>query len=70
MITLHESSLTDTGIDSKHEVAQVCKACGYDLTAEELEAAVCADCGAPLEVAQNVSIYATTLPAASGLTIG
>lgn len=45
------------------ETKQLCAACGYDLTPEELSANTCADCGAPLEVAQHVAIHATSVPA-------
>jgi len=46
----------------KHEIDQLCAACGYDLTAEELQAATCADCGAPLEVKQNATVHVMAMP--------
>lgn len=45
------------------ETKRLCAVCGYDLDAAELKAAKCADCGAPLEVAQHVAIHATSVPA-------
>ena len=39
-----EASMLDNGlIQPKHEVEVVCKACGYDLTPEEIELDTCAD---------------------------
>lgn len=52
-------------IEPKHTIEVVCKACGYDLTPEELEADTCADCGAPLSLKQSVSIEVTTKPIGS-----
>lgn len=43
------------------QVEKVCKACGYDLTEEELSLDKCADCGADLEVKQSVSIAVTAV---------
>jgi uncharacterized CHY-type Zn-finger protein len=45
------------------ETKILCAVCGYDLTPEELEAATCADCGAPLNLARHVAIHATSVPA-------
>jgi rRNA maturation endonuclease Nob1 len=53
-------------IEPKHEVEVVCAACGYDLDESELEADTCADCGAPLNLKQNIAIHTTTVPAAGG----
>jgi DNA-directed RNA polymerase subunit RPC12/RpoP len=62
-----EAILLPSGtIQPRHEVEVVCKACGYDLTPEELEADTCADCGADLELQQNTAIHATSVPAAGG----
>ena len=62
-----EASMLDSGlVQPKHEVEVVCKACGYDLTPEEIELDTCADCGADLELQENVAIHATTVPAAGG----
>lgn len=49
-------------IETRHTVMIVCKACGYDLTPEEIEADTCADCGADLELKQSVEINATSVP--------
>jgi rRNA maturation endonuclease Nob1 len=50
-------------VDCATEIKKVCAACGYDLTPEEIEADTCADCGAPLNLAQHVTVYATSVPA-------
>ena len=54
--------MPDSSVVSAHTIQQVCKACGYDLTAEELEAEQCADCGAPLEIKRSVSVQVTSVP--------
>jgi len=50
-------------VDCATEIRRVCAACGYDLTPEEIEADTCADCGAPLSIAQHIAIHATSVPA-------
>lgn len=50
-------------VDCATETKRLCAVCGYDLTPEEIEADTCADCGAPLTVAQHVAIHATSVPA-------
>lgn len=49
-------------VDCATEIKKVCAACGYDLTPEEIEADTCADCGAPLNLAQSITIHATSVP--------
>ena len=49
-------------VDCATEVKRVCASCGYDLTPEEISADTCADCGAPLSIAQSVTIHATSIP--------
>jgi len=62
-----EAQLLDNGqIQPRHEIEVVCSACGYDLEVAELEADTCADCGAPLNLKQHISIHATSVPAAGG----
>ena len=61
-----EAQELDGVIVPKHEVELLCKECGYDLDEAELELDTCADCGADLELQQNVAIHATTLPPAGG----
>jgi uncharacterized CHY-type Zn-finger protein len=51
-------------IEPAHEVDIICAACGYDLTEAELAADTCADCNAPLNLKQHISIHATSGPAA------
>jgi hypothetical protein len=63
MKQLIEATYVGNTIQPKHEVEVVCKACGYDLTPAEIEADTCA---ADLELQQNMSIHATTVPAAGG----
>jgi rRNA maturation endonuclease Nob1 len=64
--TIEASTLENGLIEPKHEVEVVCAACGYDLDESELEADTCADCGAPLNLKQNIAIHTTTVPAAGG----
>ena len=52
----------DEVIETRHTVEIVCKACGYDLTEDEIAADTCADCGADLELKQSVAINATSVP--------
>ena len=49
-------------VDVATEIKRVCAACGYDLDEAELAADTCADCGAPLSIAQSVTIHATSIP--------
>ena len=55
-------TLPDGTIEPAHTVEQVCVSCGYDLDEAELAADTCSDCGAPLNLKQNVAIEVTTLP--------
>jgi rRNA maturation endonuclease Nob1 len=64
--TIEASTLENGLIQPRHEVEIVCAACGYDLDESELDADTCADCGAPLNLKQHISIHATTVPAAGG----
>lgn len=61
-----EAQELDGVIVPKHEVELLCQECGYDLDESELELDTCADCGADLNLQQNVAIHATTVPAAGG----
>ena len=64
--TIEASTLENGLIQTRHEVEIVCAACGYDLDEAELDADTCADCGAPLNLKQHISIHATSVPAAGG----
>jgi rRNA maturation endonuclease Nob1 len=64
--TIEASTLENGLIEPFHEIEVVCAACGYDLIESELEADTCADCGAPLNLKQHISIHATSVPAAGG----
>ena len=66
MKRLFEAQDVGGTIVPKHEVEMLCRACGYDLDEAELAADTCADCGADLELQQNVAIHVTTIPAAGG----
>lgn len=66
MITFNAAQTTGETVDPRHEVKIVCAACGYDLDKHELAADTCSDCGAPLNLAQHVAIYVTSVPAAHG----
>jgi rRNA maturation endonuclease Nob1 len=61
-----EAVMVGSSVQPRHEVEVVCKACGYDLTPEEIQADTCADCGADLELQQNMAIHATSVPPAGG----
>ena len=69
MLTIVDAKKLDGCIDPRHEVQLVCSACGYDLDEHELKADTCSDCGAVLKLQQNVRIFATSVPAASGSTL-
>jgi uncharacterized paraquat-inducible protein A len=51
---------TDT--DPKHEVELLCSACSYDLDESEIAADTCANCGTKLNLRQNMTIHATSIP--------
>jgi|TARA_B110000211_G_C13915426_1_gene480275 predicted RNA-binding Zn-ribbon protein involved in translation (DUF1610 family) len=69
MKTVNEAKIINGVIDPKHEVQVLCDNCGYDLDESEVNADTCSDCGETLNLRQNTTIYATTLPAASGSTL-
>ena len=70
MMKVNAATTTSNAIDPKHEVEVVCGHCGYDLDESELLADTCSDCGEALNLRQNTKIYATSIPAAGGSTLG
>jgi rRNA maturation endonuclease Nob1 len=60
--TFDATELEDGVIRNAHEVEIVCHNCGYDLDESELEADTCSDCGAALELKQNIKIQVTSVP--------
>jgi len=66
MKQVNEAKSIGNTVDPKHEVEIVCAHCGYDLDESELAADTCSNCGATLSLRQNTTIYATTLPLATG----
>jgi len=54
----------------RSEQTKVCAACGYDLDEAELNADTCSDCGAPLNLKESVSVWATSVPKAGVKTWG
>jgi ribosomal protein L37E len=69
MLMVNEAkTLVDGAVEPRHEVQLTCRNCGYDLDASEVEKDTCSDCGAPLNLAQHLRIYATSIPAAEGST--
>lgn len=70
MRTMNEAHDNGGVVVPRFEEQIVCSACGYDLDEAELTADNCSDCGASLNLAQHVRIYATSLPAAQGTTLG
>lgn len=63
---IQAKTLENGSIEPHHEIEVVCSACGYDLDEVELQADVCSDCNAPLNLKQHISIHATSVPAAGG----
>ena len=61
--TMQAVELDGKVVDCATEIKKVCAACGYDLDEAELAADICADCGAPLNLSQSVTIHATSVPA-------
>ena len=57
-----EASQEDGFVLSKSETIKVCASCGYDLTAEELKASNCPNCGADLAVKVSTSVWAADRP--------
>lgn len=62
-------NLSDGIVDPLHTVEIVCAECGYDLDEAELEADTCSDCGATLNLKQNITITVTTMPSVFGDTM-
>jgi len=69
MKIVKEATNLGNAIDPKHEIEVVCDNCGYDVKESELNAGTCSDCGNSLNLRQNTTIYATTIPAAGGSTL-
>lgn len=69
MKTVNEATDLGDAIDPKHEIEVVCGNCGYDVDETELAADTCSDCGEPLNLRQNTTIYATSVPPAGGSTL-
>jgi predicted RNA-binding Zn-ribbon protein involved in translation (DUF1610 family) len=69
MKTTNEAKTLGDAIDPKHEIEVLCGNCGYDVDEAELTADTCSDCGEALNLRQNTTIYATSIPAASGSTL-
>jgi predicted RNA-binding Zn-ribbon protein involved in translation (DUF1610 family) len=69
MKILNEAKTLGDTIDPKHEIEVVCRNCGYDVDETELSSDTCSDCGEALNLRQNTTIYATTIPAAGGSTL-
>jgi len=70
MKTTAQAVNLDSGIDPKHEIEILCANCGFDLDESELSADTCSDCGEALNLRKNLKIYATSVPAAQGQTMG
>jgi len=70
MKVVNEAKKLDNGaIESKHEIAQLCSNCGYDLDESELSLDTCSDCGQSLSISQTVRIYVTSVPAAQSFAL-
>jgi DNA-directed RNA polymerase subunit RPC12/RpoP len=55
--------LAGGNIEPAHRIEIVCAACGFDLDESELGSDKCSDCGAELDLKQNVTIEVTSIPA-------
>jgi len=67
MKTSHVPRVNDAGnVEPAHTIEILCAECGYDIDESELEADTCSNCGASLNLKQNMSIVVTTLPPAFG----
>lgn len=69
MRTTTEAVQLGSGIEPKHDIEVLCVNCGFDLDESELNADTCSDCGETLNLRQNMKIYATSVPEASGATL-
>jgi len=69
MKTTNEAKNLGSTIDPKHEIEVLCSNCGYDVDETELSSETCSDCGNTLNLRQNTTIYATSIPAAGGSTL-
>ena len=70
MKTVTEAAQLGSAIDPRHEIEILCANCGFDLDESELSADTCSDCGQALNLRKNLKIYATSVPAAQGHTMG
>ncbi len=66
MRTTTEAVQLGSGIEPKHDIEVLCANCGFDLDESEINADTCSDCGETLNLRQNTTIYATTIPAPGG----
>ena len=66
MKTVNQAQKIDGTVVVKHEIEILCSNCGYDIDESELAADTCSDCGEALNLKQNMTLYATSIPAAQG----
>ena len=66
MRTVNQAQQIEDAVIVKHEIEILCANCGYDIDESELAADTCSDCGQPLNLKQNMTLYATSIPAAQG----
>lgn len=66
MKTVNQAQQIDGTVVVKHEIEILCSNCGYDIDESELAADTCSDCGETLNLKQNMTLYATSIPAAQG----
>jgi hypothetical protein len=57
-----KTTIEATDTDPKHEVELLCGACSYDLDESEIASDTCANCGTKLNLRQNMTIHATSIP--------
>jgi hypothetical protein len=63
------SVLPDGSVEAAHDIEIVCANCQDPVSEQEAETGTCTNCGASWEVAQNVTVTVTSMPAVQGLTI-
>ena len=66
MRTVNQAQQIEDAVIVKHEIEILCANCGYDIDESELAADTCSDCGQPLNLKQNMTLYATSIPVAQG----
>jgi ribosomal protein L37AE/L43A len=69
MLTVNNGQTFEDGtVEPRHTIQINCPECGFDITADEIAAGECFDCGASFDKpAQGVTIVAASLPMSGGV---